>query len=78
MSGISGCELVDSKMGDPGAYEIEVLLRRIKILVTPNQEMFPKFTRGENPFTVYVTRNMSIGVLQHKILLGLINQSGSN
>ena len=42
----SGCELIDSKQGDPAAHEVEVLLRRIKILVTPNQDMFPKFTKG--------------------------------
>ena len=59
----SGCELIDSKQGDPSAHEVEVLLRRIQILVTPNQEMFPKFTKGENPFTVYVSRTMPIGVL---------------
>jgi len=59
----SGCELVESRATEGGAYEVEVNLRRIKILITPNQEMFPKFPRGENPFTVYVTKTMPIGVL---------------
>lgn len=73
---VSGCELVDSRRDDKKSYEIEVLQRRIKILVTPSQDMFPKFTKGDNPFTVFVSRSMPIGVLQHKILLALINQSG--
>lgn len=63
LSAYSGCELVESKAPEGGVYEVEVNLRRIKILITPNQEMFPKFLRGENPFTVFVTKTMPVGAL---------------
>jgi hypothetical protein len=80
ISEISGLELIDSKKCEipETLHEVEVNLRRIKIVLTPNQAMFPTFPKGENPFTVYISSTATIGVLHHKILLGLINQSGSN
>jgi len=49
---------------------IELKLRKLKILISPEMPFFPKCSL-KMPFIVYISRNATVGELQLKIILAL-------
>ena len=61
-------------------FQVEVHLRRLRILIAPIMDYFPNFPRnnGKIAFTVYISRSASIGTLHKKIVQSLVNFATNN